>query len=192
MYLSILVALTCTYDYTVWNARERRSSSKQSVSKPHAEAERREHGCTPCREDQVEVRLSNGVHFEACRAVAGKFKDALENSLARGQEIRSVVGYRPQMSRGPLDAKGNRTQWSNHSFGLALDVNEAQNGLYENCERWSPRCRLRKGGAYDPASKLSLTPSNPLVAALKERGFHWGGEIPGRQKDFMHFSPTGF
>jgi hypothetical protein len=96
------------------------------------------------------------------------------------------------MTKGPVDSAGNRTRFSYHSYGIALDINEDHNGLYENCVRFGPRCRLRRGGQWDPRQPLSLTQDHPLVRALKRMGFKWGGEIAGKQKDFMHFSPYGY
>jgi hypothetical protein len=186
----------CHYSYTIWNARARRSMGRRAVSKPYAELspeERGPLGCTPCEEDQVEVRLSGGLTFRACRAVAARVRAALEASLADGQRLVSVVGYRPQVSKGATDERGNRTQLSNHSFGVAFDLNEGANGLYNACPRWSPGCALAKGGPYRPgADVLSLTEESPAVRRMKEAGFDWGGLLPGRQKDFMHFSPNGY
>ncbi|HVE13123.1 MAG TPA: M15 family metallopeptidase [Elusimicrobiota bacterium] len=186
----------CSYEYSVWNVKRKTSSRRVKVDKPYAEltaAERSPEGCTPCREDQDEVTLSNGLRFQACRKLAPAFQKALELALAGGQRIVTVVGYRAQMSRGEADAHGDRTVLSNHAFGSALDLNEEHNGLYENCEAWSPRCRLRKDGPYKPGvDPLSFTDESPVVKALGEAGFHWGGRIAGRQKDFMHFSPSGY
>ena len=185
----------CHYECTVWNVRQRTSIVRRKVSKPYASLEARERGaegCTPCVEDQTEIVLSNGLKFQACRRLAARFQNALEAALRSGAEIRTVVGYRAQMSRGPVDRDGNRTELSNHAFGQAVDINEASNGLYENCTVWSPQCHLRKGGAYRPGSSLSLTRDSPVVSEMKKAGFRWGGEIAGRQKDFMHFSLTGY
>ncbi|MDQ7050893.1 MAG: hypothetical protein Q9M92_15725 [Enterobacterales bacterium] len=51
---------------------------------------------------------------------------------------------------------------------------------------------MRKGGAWNPSQEGSLTRDHPIVLELKKAGFKWGGEIQGKQKDFMHFSPTGY
>jgi D-alanyl-D-alanine carboxypeptidase-like protein len=96
------------------------------------------------------------------------------------------------VSRGPADKDGNRTQLSNHSYGVAIDVNEMQNGLYDHCVVWGAGCRLIKGGPYRPREAGSIVAESPLVAALEAVGLKWGGRIAGRQKDFMHFSPTGY
>jgi len=185
----------CHYIYTVWNVKAKRSLARRSVAKPYSqltEDEKGPFGCTPCEEDQTEVMLSDGLRFKACREVAAQVREALENSLSEGQRIVSIVGYRPQMSKGPVDKHGDRTQLSNHSFGAAVDLNEEYNGLYNNCTAWGRICVLAKGGPYRPEHELSLKESSPAVKHMKKAGFEWGGKIKGRQKDFMHFSPTGY
>ncbi|HAH07296.1 MAG TPA: hypothetical protein DCM05_12370 [Elusimicrobia bacterium] len=186
----------CSYTYTVWNVKAKKSLIRKTVSKAYGEltpSEKGPLGCTPCVEDQQEVVLSNGLKFQACKKAAEPVRKALEAALAKGQKIVSVLGYRAQMSKGAADKDGNRTELSNHAFGTAVDLNEEHNGLYENCISWGPKCRLRKGGKYRPgADPLSLTKESPALAELKAAGFEWGGKIEGRQKDFMHFSPTGY
>lgn len=94
-------------------------------------------------------------------------------------------------SRGPADLHGNRTKLSNHAYGLAIDINEKNNGLYVNCPKFSARCRLIKGGKYEPGNTLSLSKDHPIVMELQKAKFYWGGELYGNMKDFMHFSPDG-
>jgi hypothetical protein len=185
---------SCHYEYTIWNTTQRRVSGRRVIDKPRAELTDEEKGplgCTPCREDQVEVKLRNGLEFLACLKIATPLREALDGALERGQDVRTVVGYRAQMSKGPADKDGNRTELSNHAFGVAIDVNENQNGLYDHCVTWSPACRLIKGGPYRPGEG-SILADSPLVAAMKAIGLEWGGRIAGRQKDFMHFSPSGY
>ena len=190
-----LAAGECHYTYSVWNVKAKASKAHRSVAKPYSQLTDQEKGplgCTPCEEDQAPVKLSNGLEFRACRRAADKIREVLEAALARGQKIVSVVGYRAQMSKGIADKSGNRTELSNHAFGVAVDVNEGYNGLYNDCVAWSPQCVLGKGGRYRPGSELSLTEESPVVQEMKKAGFGWGGKIAGRQKDFMHFSPTGY
>lgn len=188
---------TCTYETYKWNAYKMKAGPRQRVVKPYgrlsAEERDRETGCTVCREDQVEIRLEGVTPFQMCRKLAARTEQTLSKLQAQGVPIRTVVGYRVGMTRGEPDAEGNRTGFSNHSFGIALDINEAQNGLYESCSQIGPGCRLRKGGRWAPGSNPeSMTPNHPVVLAMKRAGFRWGGEIAGNQKDFMHFSPSGF
>jgi len=109
-----------------------------------------------------------------------------------GEPIYEVKGYRVGLTRGKVDEQGNRTDFSNHSYGVAIDINENANGLYENCISFSESCILRKGGKWNPQKPTSLTKDSLTVRRFKEAGFLWGGEILGQQKDFMHFSLTGY
>lgn len=185
----------CRYEVTVWSAVERRTTRTIRVDKPRSALGADEIGplgCTPCREDQVEVPLTNGRSVTLCRAIAADVARALEGALAEGAVIETILGYRPSMSRGHADENGERTLLSNHAFGVALDVNEAWNGLYQDCPTWGESCLLMKGGAWQPADPRGLRRRSPLVVALGEAGLKWGGAIEGTQKDFMHFSPTGY
>ena len=151
-----------------------------------------EKGCSICIEDQKKVILSNGLSFLICKKYASLLKSVLETIISEGFIIDDVQGYIPQMSKGPLDSQGNRTVFSNHSFGVAIDINRMSNGLYDNCLEWNNDCKLIVGGTYDLKNKRSIIKSSSLVHIMKQIGFKWGGEIKGKQKDFMHFSRTGY
>jgi hypothetical protein len=77
--------------------------------------------------------------------------------------------------------------WSNHAYGLAVDLNPAENP-YVGCgqtrdptrARYLDRSRLRKG---------MVTPA--VVAAFRSIDWGWGGEWTGATKDYMHFSHNG-
>jgi D-alanyl-D-alanine carboxypeptidase-like protein len=77
--------------------------------------------------------------------------------------------------------------WSNHAYGLAIDLNPAENP-YVGCgqtrdptrARYLDRSRLRKG---------MVTPA--VVAAFRSIGWGWGGAWTGSTKDYMHFSHNG-
>ena len=191
--ISTAFAFDCHYDYTVWNTRTRSSEGPVAVKKWKKDLlpyEKGPLGCTLCEEDQVTVSLKNGKSFRACGAVAEVFRKAID---ASGIRIETILGYRPSRSRGPVDSRGLRTEFSNHAYGVAIDINEEHNGLYSNCREWGPQCVLTKGGIYNPGrDPLSLTRDHVLTEALISSGFLWGGEIAGNQKDFMHFSPDGY
>lgn len=190
-----LHAKTCEYSYTVWNTRLRKSLGPIRVQKPYAQLTKQEKGpsgCSPCEADQVDVTLMNGVQFRACRSYAESFKKVLNLALQKGKSIRTVVGYRPSISKGKEDAQGLRTEFSHHAFGTALDINEEANGLYGNCLSWHPGCRLIKGGVYSLSNPLSIRDKDELVTLFLGIGFQWGGKIQGVQKDFMHFSLDGY
>lgn len=185
----------CTYQLSVWDTGTRKSISTPRVDKPKSALEPHERGpmgCTPCEQDQTEITLSNGVSFQACVAIASSARTALEEALLRGAVIETVSGYRPVVSRGPVDQDGRRTVLSNHAFGAAIDINAEHNGLYANCVAFGPECTLLRGGPWKPAEDpLSLREDSPVTQALRDAGLAWGGQLEGQQKDFMHFSADG-
>jgi D-alanyl-D-alanine carboxypeptidase len=77
--------------------------------------------------------------------------------------------------------------WSNHAFGLAVDVNPRENP-YVGCGQshdptarsYMDRSRVRKG---------MITPA--VLAAFQSIGWGWGGSWAGDTKDYMHFSVNG-
>jgi hypothetical protein len=78
-------------------------------------------------------------------------------------------------------------RWSNHAYGLAIDVNPVENpyvgcGMTRdpNALRYVDRSRLRKG---------MVTPA--VVRAFRSIGWGWGGDWSGQTKDYMHFSHNG-
>lgn len=186
----------CTYSTYKWNVNLRKAVETQVVSKPVSElsdAEKdSETGCTVCEEDQIELSFPGLRPFKVCRLLAPKVERIITELQRQHAPLRDVVGYRVGKTRGATDSAGNRTGFSNHSFGVALDINTEQNGLYENCTRFGTACRLIKGGPWHPGQELSLTQNSQIVRTFKQYGFKWGGEISGQQKDFMHFSPTGY
>jgi hypothetical protein len=78
-------------------------------------------------------------------------------------------------------------RWSNHAYGLAIDVNPVENP-YVGCgavrdRRSRPyldRSRLRKGMV-----------TRAVVRAFASIGWGWGGSWSGDTKDWMHFSHNG-
>ena len=78
-------------------------------------------------------------------------------------------------------------RWSNHAYGLAIDLNPVENP-YVGCgmsrdpaaRRFLDRSRLRKG---------MVTPA--VVRAFRSIGWGWGGAWTGDTKDYMHFSVNG-
>lgn len=192
-----IAGASCTYDTWRWHSQSQTAVAHQQVVKPYAELSDEERdrrsGCSVCREDQREVRLPGIAPFSLCHRYAVPVTAMLRKLIAAGVPIKSVTGYRVGRTRGALDNLGRRTGFSNHSYGIALDINEAANGLYSDCVTFHRRCRLLRGGPWMPGRNIySLTPQSPLVRGFAALGFKWGGKIAGQQKDFMHFSPTGY
>ena len=187
---------TCTYTSYNWNVRLKRAVNLHTVSHPYSQMTADEvdwrTGCTVCKEDQRLVQIGRLEPFYVCRQIADKVQRTLERLLRSGQPILEVTAYRPGRTRNPLDAAGNRTGFSNHAYGTAIDINRSMNGLYRNCLHFGPACRLILGGPWVPGNPGTLERNSPIVRAMKQAGFRWGGEIAGKQKDFMHFSMTGY
>jgi hypothetical protein len=53
-------------------------------------------------------------------------------------------------------------------------------------------CRLIRGGHWSPDTAASIQADSEILHAMESMDLKWGGEILGKQKDFMHFSPTGY
>jgi hypothetical protein len=186
----------CTYEMQSWSVILKRSVGVKTVQHLYREITAEEidpvTGCTVCREDQESISVSPLAPFLLCYRIASQVRGTLEGLVRDGAPIITVIGYHVLKSRGPVNSAGNRTEFSNHSFGTAIDINPELNGLYDQCLQFGPGCRLIRGGAWRPGVSGTLEHDSDIVRAFKSRGLRWGGEIEGRQKDFMHFSPTGY
>ena len=186
----------CTYTTYKWNTISRKAVDFKTVQHPYSDLQSFEideqTGCTVCEEDQVVIQIGDLPAFKVCKHFAFDIENTLNQLWSDNQPVNKIVAYRVGMTRGEVDEQGNRTGFSNHSFGIALDINDEQNGLYDQCITFNENCRLRKGGKWSPDQFGSLTPDSEIVKAFKSIGLKWGGEIAGKQKDFMHFSPTGY
>jgi hypothetical protein len=187
---------SCTYEVQSWSVTLKQSVDRKTVSHPYSTITLDEidpiTGCTVCSEDQEIISIPPLEPFLLCSRIAPQVRAALERLIRDGAPVFAVIGYHVIKSRGPVDSAGNRTGFSNHSFGTAIDINPAQNGLYDHCFQFGPGCRLMRGGEWRPGVAGTLERDSYIVKAMGAIGLRWGGEIEGRQKDFMHFSPTGY
>ncbi len=186
----------CHYSVYKWNTIQRKAIDFKRISKPYRKLTAEEvdtyTGCSVCREDQVNLSIEGLPEFTVCKNIAPQLERALNRVVQSNQKIIEIVGYRVGKTRGSIDTNGNRTGFSNHSFGTAVDFNTTFNGLYDHCIEFNPSCRLIKGGQWKQDQPLSIQANSPLVGEMQNMGFKWGGMIQGKQKDFMHFSPTGY
>lgn len=194
-YSSASASEPCTYSDWRWDAAAGKAVDFKTVTTTKDqlgdEQIHPELPCSICREDMVPVQVGELEPVLMCRVVAGAVEDAISRAMDQGFPINSLTGYRVGRTKGPVDRQGRRTQYSHHSFGLAIDINADDNGLYDRCIQFSPACRLRRGGSWNPANPAAVTPNTPLYKSMKSMGFKWGGDLRGRQKDFMHFSLSG-
>lgn len=189
-------ATICTYQKYTYNIYTKKMSGPIKVQKAAKDITPFERdtksGCTVCEEDQVNIKLLNGIKFKLCHKLAAKVESTLNVLLISGVEIDSVEGYIVKQTAGDIDQLGNRTKFSQHAYGISIDINRDHNGLYDHCLNWSDECTLIHGGIWNPQKKKSISSSSPIYHSLIGLGLKWGGEIAGRQKDFMHFSPSGY
>lgn len=199
---------SCTFKIYNWSVEKKRAVNRRTLSRDRNKLEKKfkdDHGCTICEEDQSKIVPEElGIPGVAPFRVCSKYKDGVERALKRIVEskkfdIKTIKGYRPGYTRGVV-RDGLRTELSNHSFGDAIDINMADNGLYTRCdvevidESSIVKCRRRHGGKWEPKKKprRSIAKKGVVVKAFKEEvGWKWGGTIEGNTKDFMHFSFTG-
>ncbi len=81
------------------------------------------------------------------------------------------------------------SSWSNHAYGLAIDINPIENPYvtasgsvaHRASRPYLKRSRHRRGMAY---------PGGVLVRAFRSAGWGWGGYWSG-VKDYQHFSANG-
>jgi hypothetical protein len=118
------------------------------------------------------------------------------------RHMRFVDAYGPQRSQpadrdisGSFECRravpspcGSGTgNWSQHAFGLAVDLNPIENP-YTGCGRTRERTSL----PYLNRSRIRrgmVTPA--VVRAFRSIGWGWGGSWAGSTKDYMHFSSSG-
>ena len=185
----------CTYQTDTWDSVRREAVKHQRIGKPYEELQLEEidsyTGCSVCEQDQRIIDLSPLKSFKVCRLLAAELEHRLIELIDQGEPIKHIEGYRVGRTRGDVDGDDLRTRFSNHSFGIAIDINPQSNGLYDNCVEFNTDCRLIRGGHWSPEIATSIQADSEILYAMESMGLKWGGEILGKQKGFMHFSPTG-
>lgn len=194
----------CTYSTYNWSTVKKKAVNHAKVSKTRGELTEEERDpsdprCTVCQEDQVSVEVEGLPAVTVCQHYAEQVRAALKETATAGFKVKALIGYRVGRTRGAVK-DGLRQQFSNHSYGTAIDINAGENGLYGECKLDKvpataadlKRCKLRVGGAWDPKKRpaVSVREGGPAHAAFT-RFWKWGGARTDKVKDFMHFSPTG-
>lgn len=94
-----------------------------------------------------------------------------------------------QASASPCGGLRNRGtgSWSNHAYGLAVDLNPRENP-YVGCGQTRDRTAL----SYMNRSRVRPgMVTRAVVRAFASIGWKWGGAWTGSTKDYMHFSWNG-
>ncbi len=137
--------------------------------------------------------LVNARAADAMVTVFGKL-------FAEGYPIERMRVTSPDELNAPPTGDGNTTgafacrpvrgqaAWSQHAYGLAVDVNPFQNPYHrgdvvlpELATSYLERGDVRAG---------MIRPDGPVVRAFASIGWQWGGDYRSL-KDFMHFSANG-
>jgi len=80
---------------------------------------------------------------------------------------------------------GSKTKWSNHSFGLAIDLNPFENPYISKSGKVSPK-EASKFAKRVHINKALLLKDDLAVKAFLNEGFIWGGSWHS-VKDYQHF-----
>jgi hypothetical protein len=104
-----------------------------------------------------------------------------------GSDFRSIEA--DNTSAFNCRAATGSSRWSNHAYGLAIDVNPIENPYvtasgsvaHRASRPYVDRSRIRPGMAY---------PGGTLVNAFRSIGWGWGGYWSGT-RDYQHFSVNG-
>ena len=80
---------------------------------------------------------------------------------------------------------GSKTKWSNHSYGLAIDLNPFENPYISKSGKISPK-EASKFVKRVHFNKAVLLKDDLAVKVFKKEGFIWGGDWHSI-KDYQHF-----
>ena len=131
-------------------------------------------GNPPVAKSQIKtVTLSNGVKLPVHKRIADLVTFLGNETLRRGYDIDAAEswGYAPRRIRG-LEKRTDVGSWSNHAYGLAVDLNARSNPITDN-------------------GKVVTNMPDWLPKLWKSYGFQWGGDFRGKRKDPMHFEFMG-
>jgi hypothetical protein len=104
-----------------------------------------------------------------------------------GDDFRSIEA--DNTSAFNCRAATGSSHWSNHAYGLAVDVNPIENpyvsggrSSHTASAPYLDRSRHRPGMAYQ---------GGVVVEAFRAAGWGWGGNWSGSVRDYQHFSYNG-
>jgi D-alanyl-D-alanine carboxypeptidase len=87
----------------------------------------------------------------------------------------------------PCSGGSGTGSWSNHAYGLAIDLNPGENP-YVGCGQSRDPRRVRY---MDRSRHLKGMVTPAVIRAFASIGWEWGGSWSGATKDYMHFSHNG-
>lgn len=138
------------------------------------------------------------VNEDHARAVLGVFRELFESGFPiERMELVDVYGGEDDRSMAANNTSafncrpstGAPGEWSQHSYGMAIDINPVQNPYVTKSGNVDPP----KGAAYaDRSTKAQgvIHHNDAVVEAFTRIGWKWGGEWSSA-KDYQHFSANG-
>lgn len=126
------------------------------------------------KKDGTKTTANVTVH----RGIAEELKSVLAQAQDAGFKVYEVQGF-------SWRAVSGTTKMSQHSLGLAVDINVKENYCVY------PNGKVDAGSYWKPGEdEYSIPSDGVLVNAFKSIGWGWGGDWSSK-KDYMHFSYTG-
>ena len=92
-----------------------------------------------------------------------------------------------QAAASPCVGRVRTGSWSMHAYGLAVDVNPAENPYVGCGQSMDPSLRRYRIRAHHYKGMVG----GRVVRAFRSIGWGWGGSWAGSTKDYMHFSAPG-
>jgi D-alanyl-D-alanine carboxypeptidase len=142
------------------------------------------------------------VNTSVAAAVVSAFRQMFEARFPIDQ-MHLAVKYRPNHDdpnddrdytagfncRPVVTARGAGTTWSQHAYGLAIDINPIENPYVtaDGYVRNNNARPFRDRSLHEPGM---IHAGDTVVQAFASIGWQWGGYWSG-DKDYMHFSLTG-
>lgn len=143
----------------------------EPVPRGSATAAERGWGPAPAPSSSIAAASVEGVTVHVHRDIAALVRAGMEGMIAVGYRPRAgqCWGYAPRRIRPTAGKTEAQMPWSNHAWGLAVDINAPANPM---------------------GSTLVTDMSDAAVRAFTSLGFRWGGTYQSRP-DAMHFEYMG-
>ena len=133
--------------------------------------------------------LKNGTKYvQVHKVIAQDVVAACESAKAEGFNIYDIGGYRQfgSDSAGKISSLG--LNYSQHCYGLAVDINPTDNGQFKNGAATGAWHYYPDDPAYND---VTIKSTGAIYKSFTSNGWGWGGEW-NSSKDYMHFSFFGY
>jgi hypothetical protein len=92
-----------------------------------------------------------------------------------------------EAAASPCTGKATTGTWSNHAYGLAVDLNTRENPYVGCGQSRDPTAQSYRDRTHRRRGMVGAK----VIAAFAAVGWDWGGAWSGNTKDYMHFSHNG-